>query len=206
MISMNTTVSTVPADSPDARTRPDANAPVFYTYIGSPVGLLLLAASDAGLRVVEFPESRHTIAPASHWQQVDLAQLAGSPGDDGNVLTSSPAARVLWQAAQQLDEYFAGRRQHFDLPLAPHGTTFQQQVWQALRHIPFGHTWSYAELARHIGKPTASRAVGAANGRNPIAIIIPCHRVIGTNGNLTGFAGGLSAKSFLLQLEGQLLI
>jgi methylated-DNA-[protein]-cysteine S-methyltransferase len=101
----------------------------------------------------------------------------------------------------QLDEYFAGKRQEFDLPLAPAGTDFQCQVWQGLQEIPFGETWSYGELARHVGRPKASRAVGAANGLNPIPVIIPCHRVIGSNGKLTGFGGGLETKSFLLKLE-----
>lgn len=102
---------------------------------------------------------------------------------------------------KQLDEYFDGKRQDFDLPLRPAGTEFQRQVWQALQQIPFGETWSYGELAKHVGTPNAYRAVGAANGINPIPVIIPCHRVIGSNGKLTGFGGGLEAKAFLLNLE-----
>ena len=102
---------------------------------------------------------------------------------------------------KQLDEYFDGKRQDFDLPLRPAGTEFQRQVWQALQQIPYGETWSYGKLAKHVGTPNAYRAVGAANGINPIPVIIPCHRVIGSNGKLTGFGGGLEAKAFLLNLE-----
>jgi methylated-DNA-[protein]-cysteine S-methyltransferase len=108
---------------------------------------------------------------------------------------------VLATAARQLDAYFAGRLRAFDLPLAPRGTPFQQRVWSALREIPFGETRSYGQLARAIGKPSAMRAVGAANGRNPIAIVVPCHRVIGADGSLTGFGGGIDRKKFLLSLE-----
>jgi len=102
----------------------------------------------------------------------------------------------------QLGEYFERRRQTFDVLLEPHGTAFQKQVWLALREIPFGQTASYGQIARRIGMPTASRAVGAANGRNPLPIIVPCHRVIGSNGTLTGFGGGLQNKALLLSLEG----
>ena len=108
---------------------------------------------------------------------------------------------VLAATAWQLDAYFAGRLRTFDLPLAPAGTPFQQRVWSALRGIPFGETRSYAQLAKAIGKPSAMRAVGAANGRNPIAIVVPCHRVIGADGSLTGFGGGIDRKKFLLSLE-----
>jgi methylated-DNA-[protein]-cysteine S-methyltransferase len=106
------------------------------------------------------------------------------------------------EVRRQLTEYFAGRRQEFDLPLAPKGTDFQKQVWQALTSIPFGATTSYGELAGRIGRPKASRAVGAANGANPIPIVVPCHRVIGANGSLTGFGGGLDVKRTLLEIEG----
>lgn len=109
---------------------------------------------------------------------------------------------VLNQAAQQLAEYFDGRRDRFDLALDFHGTDFQKEVWAALLTIPFGQTRSYGEIAKQIGRPAAVRAVGAANGRNPISIIAPCHRVIGSTGRLTGFAGGLKAKEMLLALEG----
>jgi methylated-DNA-[protein]-cysteine S-methyltransferase len=109
--------------------------------------------------------------------------------------------KVLTSAVRQLDAYFAGRLEEFDLPLAPTGTSFQRRVWQALCDIPFGETRSYGQLAKAIGKPSAMRAVGAANGRNPIAIVVPCHRVIGADGSLTGFGGGLERKKFLLSLE-----
>ncbi|HEY4058114.1 MAG TPA: methylated-DNA--[protein]-cysteine S-methyltransferase [Kofleriaceae bacterium] len=111
------------------------------------------------------------------------------------------SSKVLERAEKQLAEYFAGTRTDFDLPLAPDGTEFQRRVWRALETIPFGETWSYGELAKKIGNPTASRAVGAANGQNPLWIIVPCHRVIGANGDLTGYAGGMTAKKFLLAHE-----
>jgi methylated-DNA-[protein]-cysteine S-methyltransferase len=110
-------------------------------------------------------------------------------------------SRVLGEAAAQLAEYFAGRRREFSLALAPSGTGFQQQVWEALMRIPYGETRSYAELARALGRPAAPRAVGAANGRNPISIIVPCHRLIGADGSLTGYGGGLPAKRWLLDHE-----
>ena len=105
----------------------------------------------------------------------------------------------------KISQYFAGKRQHFDLPLDPQGTPFQRTVWDALLAIPFGETRTYGQLAKQLGNPNATRAVGAANGRNPIAIIVPCHRVVGSTGKLTGFAGGLHTKSFLLELEARSL-
>jgi methylated-DNA-[protein]-cysteine S-methyltransferase len=148
----------------------------------SPVGPLLLAADEAGLRLIEFERPRHPIARGSDWQEGDNA--------------------VLRDTRAQLTEYFAGTRRTFDLPLAPRGTDFQRAVWQSLQVIPFGETISYAQLATRIGKASAMRAVGAANGRNPLPIVVPCHRVIGADGSLTGFGGGLPVKRFLLQLEG----
>ena len=112
------------------------------------------------------------------------------------------ATPLLLEACRQLREYFAGERKAFALPLAPAGTEFQKKVWAALRDIPWGETRSYGDIARAIGKPAASRAVGMANGRNPLPIFIPCHRVIGTNGSITGYSGGLEKKRFLLRLEG----
>ena len=109
--------------------------------------------------------------------------------------------QVLSEAARQLDAYFAGRLRTFELPLGLEGTPFQQRVWSALRDVPFGETRSYAQLAKAIGMPSAMRAVGAANGRNPIAIVVPCHRVVGADGSLTGFGGGIERKKFLLRLE-----
>jgi methylated-DNA-[protein]-cysteine S-methyltransferase len=153
-----------------------------YCYYASPVGRLLLAGDAEALRLIEFP-GRERALPLD-WCEDE---------------------RPLRNTAQQLDEYFAGRRRTFDLPLAPEGTSFQQAVWSALQAIPYGQTISYGDLARRIRKPRAIRAVGAANGRNPIPIVIPCHRVIGADGSLTGFGGGLGVKRRLLALEGTLL-
>jgi methylated-DNA-[protein]-cysteine S-methyltransferase len=116
-------------------------------------------------------------------------------------IATTGTARVLELAAAQLAEYFAGDRRTFELPLAPQGTAFQRRVWDALLRIPYGETWSYGRLAREIGSPSASRAVGAANGKNPLSIIVPCHRVIGATGALTGYAGGVAAKQWLLAHE-----
>jgi methylated-DNA-[protein]-cysteine S-methyltransferase len=157
---------------------------VIYRHVDSPVGPLLIAGNDAGLQLIEFHAPRHPMPRGDDWREGDHA--------------------VLQQAQTQLVEYFSGRRRCFDLPLAPHGTDFQRQVWWELANIPFGGTISYAELAMRLGRPTATRAVGAANGRNPIPIVLPCHRVIGADGSLTGFGGGLPTKQFLLQLEGAL--
>ena len=151
--------------------------------IDSPVGPLMLAADDSGLRHIEFRENRH---PADH---------ADWHGGDSELLR---AAEV------QLGEYFAGTRTAFDLPLAPRGSDFQVAVWHELARIPFGTTISYAQLAVRMGNANAMRAVGAANGRNPLPIVLPCHRVIGADGALVGFGGGLPAKEFLLRLEGAL--
>lgn len=157
---------------------------MFYRYHPSPTGPLLLAGDEQGLRML-YMDSHQRWTPDDEWVE---------------------ATRELDTVCRQLDEYFEGRREVFDLRLAPQGTTFQQQVWQALQHIPYGRTWSYAELAQHIENPRAIRAVGTANGANPISIIIPCHRVIGSNGTLTGYAGGLARKQALLELEGAWLI
>lgn len=120
---------------------------------------------------------------------------------EGDVLENVMDSPTLAEAARQLDEYFAGERRSFDLPLVPKGTEFQKKVWNALREIPYGDTCTYGEIAAKIGNPKASRAVGMANNRNPLAIIVPCHRVIGANGSLTGYAGGLDMKKSLLDLE-----
>ena len=125
--------------------------------------------------------------------------LFGETIPTGAVVRTTP---LLERAARQLDEYFAGKRTSFDLPLEPVGTPYRMQVWQALQQIPYGQTETYGELARRTGNPKASRAVGGANHHNPIPIIIPCHRVIGTGGKLTGYGGGLERKEFLLALEG----
>lgn len=151
-----------------------------YTTIDSPVGPLLLAADDAGLRRIHFQAGPHPLTPPPEWRCVDVL-----PGD----------------AARQLRAYFAGDLRQFDLPLVPEGTTFQLEVWAALEEIPYGQTISYATLAQRIGRPSSTRAVGAANGQNPLPIVIPCHRVIGSTGALTGYGGGLRAKEILLSLE-----
>jgi methylated-DNA-[protein]-cysteine S-methyltransferase len=152
----------------------------------SPLGPLTLVASDGALAGLYMngraPEAVETAAPAE--------------GAD---------AAVLAEAARQLDEYFAGQRQSFDLPLAMAGTAFQRLVWDALRGIGYGETVSYGEIADQIGRPTAARAVGMANGRNPVSIIVPCHRVVGSDGSLTGYGGGIANKQRLLDLERRVL-
>jgi len=160
-------------------------SPVTRTHVvlPSPIGPLTLVAQDGKLSGLYLDTQRHL--PAQ--------DTLGGPGD----CATEPFAA----AAAQLAEYFAGHRTVFDLPLAPAGTEFQRRVWTALQAIPYGQTWSYAQLAEKIGKSGASRAVGLANGRNPIAVVIPCHRVIGADGSLTGYGGGLDRKRFLLDLE-----
>ena len=156
-----------------------------YTYklMKSPVGTLRLVASDKGLAGVWFERTR-----------------PGRLQPRGEV--EDPRHPVLVEAERQLREYFAGRRQSFELELDLVGTPFQRSVWRALLTIPFGQTRSYGDIARQVGRPSASRAVGAANGQNPVAIVAPCHRVIGSTGALTGFGGGLDVKAQLLRLEG----
>ena len=151
-----------------------------YRTIESPIGPLLLAGDDEGVRFLLFSTGRYRAQPQPEWE-----------ADRGS----------LNDIAAQLTSYFAGKLRAFDSPVAPQGTPFQQQVWRALCDIPYGTTTSYAELARRIGNPKAVRAVGLANGSNPISIIIPCHRVIGSNGSLTGYGGGLPIKKALLDLE-----
>lgn len=163
---------------------------MIHDLFDSPVGGLLLAADDAGLTEIQFEPHRRP-APAS----------GGSPRPtDG----ASAAARTIAEARAQLTAYFAGELDTFALPLAAHGTPFQERVWAALRDIPFGETISYAELARRVGEPRAVRAVGGANGRNPLPVVVPCHRVIGADGSLTGFGGGMERKRWLLDHEGAL--
>lgn len=129
------------------------------------------------------------------------AITAVKTGENIEPVGEKAASLLMDKAAEQLDEYFAGKRREFDIPLNPHGTDFQLAVWKALREIPYGETRSYKEIAETIGNPNASRAVGLANNKNPIWIIIPCHRVIGANGTLTGYGGGLDMKQKLLELE-----
>lgn len=151
-----------------------------YDY-HSPIGVLALVCDDGALRGLYFENGQH-----------------GGPPLDARTGTNA----IVDAARKQLDAYFAGRGATFDLPLAPEGTDFQKRVWRALATIPFGETRSYGEVAALIGAPRASRAVGAANGRNPIPVIVPCHRVIGADGSLTGFGGGMERKRFLLAHEG----
>ena len=151
-----------------------------YDYLDSPIGRLLLAADEQGLRYIGFELGRHPVWVGDDWQR-DRAALH--------------AARA------QLDAYFAGELRQFDLPLAARGSEFDLRVWTELRRIEYAATLSYGELARRVGDPLAARAVGAANGRNPLPMVVPCHRVIGANGSLTGFGGGLATKKFLLEHE-----
>ena len=153
---------------------------VYYSTFESPVGPLLLAGSKAGLLLVSFASGNRPRNVDPEWR---------------------PDTTAFVEVIQQLQSYFAGERKNFDLALILEGTDFQKRVWTALRKIPYGETISYKELAEMIGSPKAVRAVGAANGANPIPIIIPCHRVIGNDGSLTGFGGGLPLKKQLLELE-----
>ena len=157
---------------------------MYYCYLETPIGDLLLAGDEDALSLVGFPEGSMRRGPESDW-----------------IYSEKPFA----EASRQLGDYFAGERHSFDLALRPGGTEFQLSVLSELQKIPYGTTASYGEIAERIGKPKAVRAVGAANGRNPIPIIIPCHRVIGANGTLTGYAGGLEIKRFLLDLEESVL-
>lgn len=149
------------------------NTSTYLDYLESPLGWVEISASDEGVESVYFVDSRGR----------------GEPN------------KITEQCKQQLQEYFDGNRKRFDLPLSPKGTDFQREVWRQLSLIPYGETTSYSFIAERLENPKAVRAVGAANGKNPISIIVPCHRVIGANGSLTGYAGGLKRKSWLLSLE-----
>ena len=151
-----------------------------YRTLSSPIGPLLLAGDDAGVRFLLFQHGRQSVRPQASWQ---------------------PDRGRLKESVRQLTAYFEGRLQHFDVPVAPEGTPFQRAVWAELQRIPYGETISYRTLAERVGNPRAVRAVGLANGANPISIIIPCHRVIGSNGSLVGYGGGLATKQALLALE-----
>ena len=155
---------------------------MYYCYLDTPIGELLLAGEEGALAMIGFPKGSMRREPESDWI-FNEAQLE--------------------DAARQLREYFAGERRDFDLPLKLQGTEFQVSVLEALQDIPYGETTSYGEIAKRIGRPKAVRAVGAANGRNPIPIVVPCHRVIGSTGDLTGFGGGLDTKEALLRLEAE---
>ena len=153
---------------------------MFYTFIPSPLGQLMLAGDGNQLHVIGFPEGSQARGAEPGWDRYDKPFAA---------------------AKRQLDQYFDGKRREFELDLAPVGTPFQLSVLDELLKIPYGETCSYRDIATALGNPKAVRAVGGANGRNPIPIVIPCHRVIGSNGSLTGFGGGLPSKRFLLDLE-----
>jgi methylated-DNA-[protein]-cysteine S-methyltransferase len=172
------------ANAEVARTYPSQKShptvAISFTYLETSIGSLLLTSADSGLHSVLFTKNGRPVIPHAGWRK-----------------DSSP----LREPMRQLRAYFAGELEEFDLTLAPQGTPFQQRVWGELCRIPYGETISYGELAKRLGNPNASRAVGLANGSNPIPIIIPCHRVIGSNGKLTGYGGGLPIKERLLALE-----
>ena len=154
--------------------------PTYYTFLESPVGRLLLVADERGLKLVNFQDGRHPMDPEPDWRE---------------------DPRAFKDVIRQFRDYFSKRSKRFNLQFTLNGTPFQQKVWKALRSIPYGQTVSYGDLARRIGHPKASRAVGAANGKNPLSIIFPCHRVIGNSGDLVGYGGGIPIKQFLLALE-----
>jgi len=203
------------------------NQPEFSCELPTPLGRLTICANALGISRIEFMQADSSLHATSAVTQSPrltvLTSLAPPPALQANVETLShvyvadalatatqPGAETfakahLQQASLQLQQYFAGERQHFSLQLAATGTRFQQQVWQALSAIPFAHSCSYGAIAQALQNPKAVRAVGAANGRNPIAIVVPCHRVIGANGSLTGYAGGLQRKLWLLQHEAKQL-
>jgi methylated-DNA-[protein]-cysteine S-methyltransferase len=153
----------------------------YWLELSTPVGKILLFADDAAITTIDISG--------------EYSKPSGKPKPND----------LLLRAAAQLKEYFAGQRETFDLPLAPSGTDFQTKVWRAMQKIPFGQTRTYGQLAAMVGNPSAARAIGAACGRNPLPIVIPCHRVVGSNGNLTGFGGGLEMKQWLLEHEGIVL-
>ncbi|MBP9853400.1 MAG: methylated-DNA--[protein]-cysteine S-methyltransferase [Candidatus Omnitrophica bacterium] len=153
---------------------------MYFSYVNSPVGDILIAGDEEGLKQVNFSTGKRKTNAASDWIR-----------DDGK----------LKEAREQIQAYFKGQLKEFKLKLCPNGTAFQKDVLKALQKIPYGATRSYSDIANAVGKPKACRAVGGANGRNPLAIVIPCHRVIGASGDLTGFGGGLSTKKILLDLE-----
>lgn len=155
-----------------------------YTHVESPVGDLLVAGTEEALHFLSFPTGHKSFCPRPEWRRDDAP---------------------FQEVRRQLDAYFAGDLRRFELALHLSGTEFQNSVWRSLADIPFGQTRSYGQIARSVGRPKASRAVGAANGSNPLPIILPCHRVIGAGGSLTGFGGGLAVKAFLLRHEGVLV-
>jgi len=176
-VNMPSAISRQKASPAESHVQRDA---LSYCVVQSPVGRILLAGNARTLTHLSFQDGRHPMDPDPRW-----------------IYSEQPFQRPM----RQLNEYFSGKRKTFSIPLTPKGTPFQQRVWQALQTIPYGQTLSYGQIAKAIGKPTAARAVGAANGQNPISIIVPCHRVIGSNGKLVGYGGGLSIKDALLVHE-----
>ena len=156
--------------------------PTLFARLDSPLGPLLACARGGAIAGLWFEQGPHAPAPGPGWRR-------------------APEEPVLRQLARELAEYFAGKRRVFDVDVAPAGTPFQQAVWRALRTVPYGATASYAAIAAAIDRPRAVRATGAANGRNPVSIVIPCHRIVGADGSLTGYAGGIARKEWLLMLE-----
>jgi len=153
---------------------------IAYTIMNSPLGRILVARNADGLTRINFQDGTEAISPQAGWRE---------------------QAAALVNATAQLEAYFRGELRQFEIPLAPEGTAFQRQVWQAMKAIPYGQTITYAELARQVGRPQAARAVGGASSRNPLPVVVPCHRVVGSDGSLTGYAGGLHLKQALLDLE-----
>jgi methylated-DNA-[protein]-cysteine S-methyltransferase len=154
-----------------------------FARFDTPLGPMVAVAEGASLVAIDFADAKYAPAIDAAW-------------------TEDPAWPPLRECSAQLGEYFAGERGRFDLPLAPLGTPFQQRIWREIAAIPYGETIAYAELARRAGAPASARAAGAATGRNPLAIVVPCHRVVAAGGSLTGYAGGLARKAYLLGLEG----
>ena len=155
-------------------------AGIVYTVMNSPLGRILVARNTEGLTCINFQDGTEPVSPQAGWRE---------------------QASALADATAQLGAYFRGELRQFEIPLAPQGTAFQLQVWQAMKAIPYGQTLTYAELARKVGRPQAARAVGGASSRNPLPVVVPCHRVVGSDGSLTGYAGGLHLKQALLDLE-----
>lgn len=199
---MNSTrTPSAPAPAPAA----DPDPVLAVRRYASPVGELVLIAGPSGLAAVLWPDDERPVRVGARIDARELvaAETPSLSADSAEAPTGDSALvqALLDEAARQLDEYFAGSRFVFDLPLDPVGTDFQVTVWRSLADIGYGETSTYGEQAARIGRPTAVRAVGAANGRNPLSIVLPCHRVVGSDGRLTGFAGGLEAKEFLLDHE-----
>lgn len=170
---------------------------IYYSYIDSPIGTLKVEECKNAITALHIcmNEEDKTEVDINGTDKIDIKYGVGK------IHTTYNETALLQEAKEQLEEYFDGKRREFDLPISLHGTDFQKKVWNVLRSIPYGETLSYGEVALRIGNPKASRAVGGANNKNPVMIIVPCHRVIGADGSLTGFGGGLPAKEYLLALE-----